>query len=71
MNTSFIITLWSSANFLARGLAKRRSSVGEAAVALVTFGSDEIAGSSTFSSLGGAESEGPLAAGASPDFEGS
>ena len=40
-------------------------------MALVTFGSDEVAGSSTFSSLGGAESEGPLAAGASPDFEGS
>lgn len=64
------LTLLSSANFLARGLAKMRSS-DEAVLGLETFGSGELTGFSTASCLGGAGAEGSLVS-ASPasDAEG-
>lgn len=48
-----MLTLLSSANFLARGLAKTRSPVG-GGLGLEVFGSGGDDGCSTFSSFGGA-----------------
>ena len=61
-------TLFSSANFLARGLAKIRSPAGGGGLCLTVFGSGERTGSSTTSFFGGLEA-GDSAADAAPVFD--
>lgn len=64
-------TLFSSAKFFARGLAKMRSAAEGAALGLENFGSGGVTGSLTSSFMGGVETDDPLSAAApASDAEG-